>query len=140
MRVRQHFVYFVLRDAVNGRVPVRVGASGSPIDSAMDRRRNPGAAVLGYAQPGGIGRAKLALSDLRQALQRWELRDGWVMVPVQDGRAFRRCFRTAVERHSFEGARIQIHHIDLKEYSSRFEAVRFNKHNSRPSVAELAAD
>jgi hypothetical protein len=111
-----HSLMFI---ALGGADPVAVsiGISCSPVDLAASKVRRVGReAVVWFAGIGPRSRASSALGSLRSRMRHWPAQDGWYLIPVQDGRAFRRSFGTVVENYSQLDCRKAIQSIDLQEY------------------------
>ena len=90
----------------------------TPITEALRKtKRMRREAVLWFAPIGPLSRATVALGSLKSRMQQWPAQDGWYLIPVGDGRAFRRCFGNVVENYSQLDARKAIQSIDLQEYS-----------------------
>lgn len=117
--ITMHHLYFI---ALGGADPVSVtlGISPRPIDLAIRKTRRIGReAVLWFAAIGPRSRASAALGSLRSRMQCWPAQDGWYLVPVGDGRQFRRSFGSVVESYTHLDTKKSIQHVDLKEYSRR---------------------
>lgn len=115
--LRASSLYFI---ALGGCDPVAVtiGISTSPISLALTKtRRIRREAVLWFAAIGPRSRASAALGSFRSRMGAWPAQDGWYLIPVKDGRAFRRCFGNVVENYSQQDAKKSIHSIDLQDYS-----------------------
>lgn len=116
MALHAHSLYFV---ALGGADPVAVivGISSSPISVAAQKvRRIRREAAVWFADIGPRSRASAALGSLRARMRHWPAQDGWYLIPVSDGRTFRRCFATVIESYTQLDSRKSIHTVDLKEY------------------------
>lgn len=100
---------------------LQASVSCFPLERAATKhRRRPYPTALLLADMGSTGRARRGLSWLkREMAERWVAQDGWLVVPNDDGRAFRRLMFTAVDRYGAYEANKSLQSIDLVEFSTQ---------------------